>query len=79
LRGNQNIYVQGWNDCEPKYTQDNPIGSPPNGKFYHYRHHADPEDTTLFYLVDRLDPNDTSKVLEQGISVIRPTKSPIAT
>jgi hypothetical protein len=67
LEGQSNIYVQGWNDCEPKYTQDNLIGSPPNGKFYHYRTHADPEDTILLYLVDRIDPKDSTKVLEQGI------------
>jgi hypothetical protein len=74
LEGRSNIYVQGWNDCEPKYSGTNPVGGSNNsgpsniggGKLFTYVTH--PDTTTsgvLYYLVDRQDAS--GNVVEQGI------------
>jgi hypothetical protein len=65
LEGRSKIYVQGWNDCEPKYSVTNPIGSP-KGQLFTYIIHPDTtaSGVVLNYLVDR---QDASGVVEQGI------------
>jgi hypothetical protein len=69
LEGASNAYVQGWNDCEPKYSSTNPVGgpNPPPGKIFTYKNHPDSSDasgTVLNYLIDRYSgPN----LVESGI------------
>ncbi|MGB7568758.1 MAG: DUF5683 domain-containing protein [Chitinivibrionales bacterium] len=66
LEGSSNIYVQGWNDCEPSLnaiTQS--TGSKITGKYFNYLWYPDAD--SIFYLVERIDPKDSTKVLEQGI------------
>jgi hypothetical protein len=74
LEGASNVYVQGWNDCEPRYSVNNFIGgssssgiSTINGKLFNYQTHPDTTESgaVLYYLVDRLGTN--GNVIESGI------------
>jgi Family of unknown function (DUF5683) len=76
LEGTSNPYVQGWNDCEPRFSEhDNPVGGSSNsgvssiggGKLFTYQTHPDSSNASgqvLYYLVDRLSG---TSVVESGI------------
>ena len=71
LEGASNVYVQGWNDCEPKYSSTNPVGgpTPPPGKIFTYQTHPDTTESgavlILFSRPSRILHGNT--VIESGI------------